>query len=187
MRTRGEWAELRRDEFLILGFTMGRKRKKRKRERKRRWQLHLEALQGCFSISRCAVLPTIVTSASFFSPLFLFLNQLWNAVIYSWAARALLVRLYDKFSPRTDGEKKNAFGVVLKGDICSNHPVCRVQQINGVCWIKTGPAMAARLQTPSHKGASYGSPQTSEFLSSFKNHIECTRNKHTYKRKRAQQ
>lgn len=136
MRARGERASERaeswRDEFLILGFTAGRKRKKRKEERKRKWQLHLEALQGCFSISRRAVLPTIVTSASFFFFLFLFLNQLWNAVIYSWAARALLVRLYDKFSPRTDGEKKNAFGVVLKGDICSNQPVCRLQQIN--CW-----------------------------------------------------
>lgn len=130
-RRASERAESWRDEFLILGFTAGRKRKKRKGEGKRKWQLHLEALQGCFSISRRAVLPTIVTSASFFFLfLFLFLNQLWNAVIYSWAARALLVRLYDKFSPRTDGEKKNAFGVVLKGDICSNHPVCRLQQIN---------------------------------------------------------
>lgn len=66
-REANERAESWRDEFLILGFTVGRRRKKRKGERKRKWQLHLEALQGCFSISRRAVLPTIVTSASFFS------------------------------------------------------------------------------------------------------------------------
>lgn len=117
--------------ILNPGLHRGEEENKRKGERKRKWQLHLEALQGCFSISRRAVLPTIVTSASFFLFfLSLFLNQLWNAVIYSWAARALLVRLYDKFSLRTGGEKKNAFGVVLKGDICSNHPVCRLRQIN---------------------------------------------------------
>lgn len=145
-REASERAESWRDEFLIPGFTVGRRRRKKKRKR----QLHLEALQGCFSISRRAVLPTIVTSASFFFLfLFLFLNQLWNAVIYSWAARALLVRLYDKFSLRTGGEKKNAFGVVLKGDICSKHPVCRLAADK---LLKTQPA-AARPRAPSHTAA----------------------------------